>query len=314
MPSPLLAWVSVACTSTLATAVASSSQVVSFEQASPAAGVHASRAAELGSSLDPDADPLWRPVGSSMSAQACWACNVYDWFFVWAAWAIFCTVIAVCCYRHKCVEAESAMYGSTKDVMLHQHFQCTAETESCLGAFLCPSVRWADTMSMAGIMPFWHAYFFITFLVLANILLHSWLFFGPATAIGLLWCRHQLRAKLALPSFTIQTLLTDAMYSLFCPCCAIAQEARAVIKATEEGLVVNVVDAGTQHADVWKLPLHAPADVEGVRMARGDYLSRAHQYQVPMPELEGQQAFLSGTPAYVQPPYRIFAATSEAEY
>jgi len=165
---------------------------------------------------------------------------------------------------------------------------------------------------MAGILPFWQAYFLITFLVLANIILYGWLFLGLATALGMLWCRHQLRAKLALPSFTCQTLFMDAMYSLICPCCAIAQEARAVIKATQEGLVVNIADGATHSTEVWKLPLAAPA--EGLRMPPGDELTRARQYKAPMPEAEGREAFLGDMPAYVQPPYHIFGAMSEVEY
>eukprot|EP00928_Gymnodinium_smaydae_P034460 TRINITY_DN24409_c1_g4_i1.p1 TRINITY_DN24409_c1_g4~~TRINITY_DN24409_c1_g4_i1.p1 ORF type:complete len:295 (+),score=18.38 TRINITY_DN24409_c1_g4_i1:667-1551(+) len=69
--------------------------------------------------------------------------------------------------------------------------------------------------------------------------------FGCFTTILMVYYRQQLRDKFALPSHTAEIYAEDFCYLFWCPCCGIAQEARAVNEAHQIGHEsVQTVSAG----------------------------------------------------------------------
>mmetsp|Transcript_56000 Transcript_56000/g.133431 ORF Transcript_56000/g.133431 Transcript_56000/m.133431 type:complete len:299 (+) Transcript_56000:73-969(+) len=123
--------------------------------------------------------------------------------------------------------------------ILHQgHFNCLSHSETCFWAIMCPSVRWADTVSATGLLGFWTAYSIFALLMLLNLLGHMSAFIGIFTTLLILYFRVGIRQRLAAPS-TVLVCCKDFFFILMCPCCAIAQEARAVRRARLDGLLVG---------------------------------------------------------------------------
>jgi len=159
----------------------------------------------------------------------------------WSIWTLAGSVVACCCYSHgsKSSTLGGSVGGSPQEIMLRGHFDCFADSETCACAFLCPAVRWADSASMAGLThglrPFWPAFVVFVLLTLLNCLSRAWLVFGPFTAMGMVYSRHYVRKRLGLPFCTCSTIWLDCCYSMLCPFCAIAQEARAVSQGCATG-------------------------------------------------------------------------------
>lgn len=108
-------------------------------------------------------------------------------------------------------------------------FEClSANKVICCVACFCPSIRWADTMSMAGIFKFW-----IGFLVFACLYYTSSATAG-LTGLVLLgvmtWKRQQIRKLFSMQNGG-STWAIDCCTYCFCACCAIVQEARQLEEA-----------------------------------------------------------------------------------
>lgn len=96
----------------------------------------------------------------------------------------------------------------------------------CFMAFCCPVIRWADTMSMAPLLPFWAALGLMVLLACLQ----------PATGglISLLsvlvavYFRQRLRRIYNHGPFTPKNMVLDCLTWSFCCWCAIVQEAREV--------------------------------------------------------------------------------------
>jgi Cys-rich protein (TIGR01571 family) len=114
-------------------------------------------------------------------------------------------------------------------------FGCFQAPKICLCACLCPALRWADNVNMAGFMriPVALGLFFVCGLV--NGLTGTFCYSGFITCLMILFYRHKLRAKLGLPSFTSASCCEDFFYVFCCSWCAIAQEARVVRYAYQKG-------------------------------------------------------------------------------
>eukprot|EP00928_Gymnodinium_smaydae_P062998 TRINITY_DN46708_c0_g1_i1.p1 TRINITY_DN46708_c0_g1~~TRINITY_DN46708_c0_g1_i1.p1 ORF type:complete len:294 (-),score=61.74 TRINITY_DN46708_c0_g1_i1:61-942(-) len=106
----------------------------------------------------------------------------------------------------------------------------------CCWSICCPSVRWADTMSMASIIPnFWHGFFlfFGVQLLISVLSVFGWI----AMAVILTMYRTRMRQKFAMePSY-----LEDCACLCCCLPCVVAQEARHVEEARAAGRLEDAV-------------------------------------------------------------------------
>lgn len=115
------------------------------------------------------------------------------------------------------------------------HFGCLQTPKICFCACICPALRWADNVNMAGFVtvPVALGLFFVC--ALANGLTGTFCYSGFVTCFMILYYRHKLRAKIGLPSWTLATCCTDFFFVFCCSWCAIAQEARVVRYAYQQG-------------------------------------------------------------------------------
>lgn len=96
----------------------------------------------------------------------------------------------------------------------------------CLCAFCCPLIRWADTMSMAPLLPFWAA--LVLMLVLTLLVPFTYGSTNILFALVGVYFRQRLRKIYNHGPFTPKHLAMDCCIWTCCACCAIAQEAREV--------------------------------------------------------------------------------------
>lgn len=108
-------------------------------------------------------------------------------------------------------------------------FDCSQDWSIFCCSCCCMPVRWADTMSMVGILPFWHAFALLAILDAFDVSLGQYLW--PITIFVLVRHRQQFRQLMQLPG----TGLQDVMLMLCCSPCAVAQEARHVEAAARYG-------------------------------------------------------------------------------
>lgn len=110
---------------------------------------------------------------------------------------------------------------------------CFQTPPLCLLSFCCPTIRWSDTMRMAGIMSFYTAVTVMT--VLGSL---SPLTGGLTYLIMLCFAVHHrqnIRRTFGIPAGNASTYCQDCCIYTCCTCCAIVQEARQV----EEAYAVN---------------------------------------------------------------------------
>eukprot|EP00927_Polykrikos_kofoidii_P079220 TRINITY_DN75_c0_g1_i3.p1 TRINITY_DN75_c0_g1~~TRINITY_DN75_c0_g1_i3.p1 ORF type:complete len:270 (+),score=29.06 TRINITY_DN75_c0_g1_i3:73-882(+) len=97
--------------------------------------------------------------------------------------------------------------------------------EPCLSLVSCCLLpyRWADTIRMAGFLPFpWALILFAGTLFLCKIWPGCWII----TIILLVYYRQQLRAMFKIENSSCCTVTEDCLTAAFCGCCLVVQEAR----------------------------------------------------------------------------------------
>eukprot|EP00746_Dinoflagellata_sp_MGD_P162023 gnl/MRDRNA2_/MRDRNA2_89401_c0_seq1.p1 gnl/MRDRNA2_/MRDRNA2_89401_c0~~gnl/MRDRNA2_/MRDRNA2_89401_c0_seq1.p1 ORF type:complete len:334 (+),score=38.65 gnl/MRDRNA2_/MRDRNA2_89401_c0_seq1:173-1174(+) len=103
----------------------------------------------------------------------------------------------------------------------------------CCMSFCCPAIRWADTIEMSGLMPFW-----LGLTVCALLVCMSEATFGLTYLLFLLMATHgrqQIRALFGIPGRQTQGAVYDFCIYSCCCCCAIAQEAQQLDEAYAVG-------------------------------------------------------------------------------
>eukprot|EP00927_Polykrikos_kofoidii_P079219 TRINITY_DN75_c0_g1_i1.p1 TRINITY_DN75_c0_g1~~TRINITY_DN75_c0_g1_i1.p1 ORF type:complete len:270 (+),score=32.90 TRINITY_DN75_c0_g1_i1:73-882(+) len=111
-------------------------------------------------------------------------------------------------------------------------FACLEEPRLCLASCCLLPYRWADTIRMAGFLPFSQA----LVLCLGSLLLCSYLpLLSIVFVLLLVYYRQQLRAKFTIKSSSCGTVTEDCCTAVFCTCCLVAQEARQVEYAYQAG-------------------------------------------------------------------------------
>mmetsp|Transcript_115407 Transcript_115407/g.337469 ORF Transcript_115407/g.337469 Transcript_115407/m.337469 type:complete len:358 (+) Transcript_115407:2-1075(+) len=176
-----------------------------------------------------------------------WAC-----YHPWSAWFLYAILIWVVgtmvafmlasfCYRSRDPKYDEQSHANPEETFQSGHFGCFSDRHTCLMAFICPVMRWADTVQMAGVLSFWFAFW-----VLSTCYLPSLAFFviwGLFPLVPLVMARQQLRDKLGLPAGN-ETWVSDCCFAFFCSCCLIAQEARVVNEAYAIGHTSMPISGG----------------------------------------------------------------------
>jgi len=146
-------------------------------------------------------------------------------FAIWLLWFVAIITFALCCYTRN-IEYSEATFSSSVVEMEHGHFNCLVDSWTCCCTLWCPAVRWADSVSMMGVGGFWTVLLLFSVLVLLNTVTGGLYILGVCTACLMFYCRFFIRTKLDM-EITWFTCLSDCLWVLCCPCCSIAQEARA---------------------------------------------------------------------------------------
>eukprot|EP00448_Togula_jolla_P029129 CAMPEP_0170639386 /NCGR_PEP_ID=MMETSP0224-20130122/39623_1 /TAXON_ID=285029 /ORGANISM="Togula jolla, Strain CCCM 725" /LENGTH=331 /DNA_ID=CAMNT_0010969741 /DNA_START=63 /DNA_END=1058 /DNA_ORIENTATION=- len=112
-------------------------------------------------------------------------------------------------------------------------FDIMGEPKLCMFSCFCPTIRWADTVSMAGFLPFSTA---ILVFLLCSFMGHM------APGIGLIvylsvttYYRQELRQQFKLPHHDVLSVAEDCCAYWWCTPCAINQEARQLELAADIG-------------------------------------------------------------------------------
>merc|ERR1740117_541136 len=117
-------------------------------------------------------------------------------------------------------------------------FSCTDDVEICLCAICCPGIRWALTISIAGLGNFWAA--LVTYVCLAALAMLTCFSLSLAHGCSLIllilmvWHRQALREPFGMERGGF-SMVTDVFLFVCCSCCTIAQDARHVEEAIRCG-------------------------------------------------------------------------------
>lgn len=178
-----------------------------------------------------------------------WNTYIQDVLISWIGWFALTLAAYFCCYRpssplpQRKVTSESGNHSTAADekvdmvldeLLTSGHWRCLDDASICICSFLCIGLRWADTTSLARMLGFWTALLVFSFLTFFNAATGSVLF-GLFTTFLILYFRHELRSKLGAEAWTCRSCVVDWCYVCWCPCCAVAQEARIVKTAIEMG-------------------------------------------------------------------------------
>jgi len=118
-------------------------------------------------------------------------------------------------------EVPTDIYPSTKDFSFHI-FGGLASPHTCVLAFCCPCLAWADNLDRKEVLSFWNAFFaFFGLMVLYVYTMKISLFF--LIVLGVIY-RQKLRAKYDIENGTANSVATDFLFWCFCQPCAIVQE------------------------------------------------------------------------------------------
>lgn len=87
----------------------------------------------------------------------------------WCIWLTLTLLVYAVAYPHRGrPEQERAGSSDPQKVMSDGHFHCLLDYQVCIWACCCPSLRWADTVSLSGFASFWVAFAAFSVLSLLN--------------------------------------------------------------------------------------------------------------------------------------------------
>lgn len=154
--------------------------------------------------------------------------------FTWSLWFTASFLVLISCYRAYAMKRQSkpGVLGSGNPDFAETKWYCLSDFDICVCSFLCPAIRWADTMNVTGLMPFWLAYTLFVFAALVNCFTWGLPAFGLCSPFLLIYFRWRLRLRLGSKVHeTFSACPWDCFYVTCCPWCSIAQEALLVQRA-----------------------------------------------------------------------------------
>lgn len=175
-----------------------------------------------------------------------WGCSHpwAAWFFyaliIWFVGTMASFLVASFWCRGWVPKYDEASSLSPEGTFQNGHFACLSDMNTCIMAFFCPVVRWAETVHMAGLLTFWFAFWILAVCYLPVVFFG---FMGLFLVVPLVHFRQRLRDKIGVPSGN-ETYVTDCCFACWCSCCLIAQEARVVNEAYIVGHTAMPVSGG----------------------------------------------------------------------
>jgi len=152
---------------------------------------------------------------------------------------IIATIVA---YLYKKNKVPASLSGSGKADDLNKNWSTgtldpqawMAEPWLCFWACCCPAIRWADSMSMLGLLGFWVAFSIFLGLELLNSLTSGVVFYLVLCSVAT-YQRQRLREKFDMDHDDAKTVGIDCLWFCCCLPCAVSQEARHVEEAAKQG-------------------------------------------------------------------------------
>lgn len=166
------------------------------------------------------------PAGSVVISRSEYVAAIISYVFIWSVAIAFTGFLYQRIKVWPSVDSEREYTDFSK--WTSGPFDCTQDPKICLWSFLCPCIRFADNVSMLGIMQYWLA------LALMSCV---WLLNGISGGM-LIWCcsafawmllRQKFRAKFDMEGqHEFSYMLGDYILYILCVPCAISQEARHI--------------------------------------------------------------------------------------
>jgi len=144
----------------------------------------------------------------------------------WAIYTILLLLVYTVAYKRDGPEDVEEPGADAVETFTKSHFDCLSDSRICICAFVCPPLRWADTMDHMDVLRFSTGLTLFVILALVNEIVFSVMFLGLATTILMLYGRQEIRKKIHVQNSDVETCFLDFCFVLLCPWCAIAQEAR----------------------------------------------------------------------------------------
>jgi len=176
-----------------------------------------------------------------------WACTRpwSAWFLyaimIWGVGTMVAFLMASFCFGGVAPKFDEQSAADPEETFNSGHFSCLSDYRTCIMAFLCPAMRWADTVQMAGVLSFWFAFWILSACFLPSVAF--FFIWGLFPLVPLVMARQHLRDKLHLPSGN-ETWVSDCCFAFWCCCCLISQEARVVNEAYAVGHTAMPISGG----------------------------------------------------------------------
>jgi len=196
--------------------------------------------------FDPEAQENWVRQDRRRRREVTYRQMVIEGIITWAIWVVLSILVYNLAYPRPIPEADSSSTDDAKFLLEHGHFDCLSDVDTCLNAFLCMALRWAHTQQAFGLTScgldvkrgskaFWSYFSLFVLCALFNGVVHGTLLFGLFTTLLMVAGRQQIRARFKMQHNTCWTTFVDCAFACCCPCCLIAQEARAANAAYRTG-------------------------------------------------------------------------------
>jgi len=182
-----------------------------------------------------------------------WREYIFDGLVSWVIWLALSLLVYNVAYPRPVPHANNDATTDLQATLDTGHFDCFSDADTCVNAWFCWGPRWADSQKALGVtscgmdlkagpQAFWIYFCFFMASALLNVVTYNTLFFGLFTTVLLVWGRQQIRERFQMQYCTCWTVCIDCLYACWCPCCLIAQEARAVNAAYSTGVLIASAD------------------------------------------------------------------------
>jgi len=157
----------------------------------------------------------------------------------WLIWAVLVFLAYMFVYQpeHEKSSPDADEDSDPVEIFHNEHFRCLHNSHDCICSVFCSPLRWADTMDMAHVMTYKLAFQIMMLFTLLNVIAGGQIGLGVFTVSLMVYGRQEIRRVLGLANHDFESCIVDCCFIFWCPCCAIAQEARVVRDAVRTKLV-----------------------------------------------------------------------------
>mmetsp|Transcript_68640 Transcript_68640/g.153799 ORF Transcript_68640/g.153799 Transcript_68640/m.153799 type:complete len:294 (-) Transcript_68640:56-937(-) len=155
------------------------------------------------------------------------------WLVSWLIWTTLGALVAPLA-RSGHIRKEPSWARTPADEF-EGDFRDFRDMKSCMLAWFCTHVQWADTVFQAGLLGFWPAFALFSLCGLVNTFHYGYFVWGLPTIFLQLWFRYRIRRRVGLADESCALVAYDFCCICTAPCSYIAQEARGVKSAYKGG-------------------------------------------------------------------------------